>query len=210
MTKKTAIRIKPWEGPVVVVLEEKHSNRYFVASTEADLHAIALHILQERLESGAWYYDPGEPPSSPEEVTAEVLRELPQPMQDAYHEQWEKHREEMHDYEEEKREYKAIVEACTENNGFRAVFLLMGRTDHQYEHIHLCTPETAPPIARPEHPQVGRIWVTPEGLRLQWLGEAHGWRPHVFAEVKDNVQMAQGVPPARVDKTPRRLYRLYR
>lgn len=40
----------------IVIFEEKHSTRYFDASTEDALAAACLKILKERLQAGYWYY----------------------------------------------------------------------------------------------------------------------------------------------------------
>jgi len=40
----------------ILVVNEKHGDRYFDASTDAALHAAALKLVEERLEQG-WYGD---------------------------------------------------------------------------------------------------------------------------------------------------------
>lgn len=43
--------------PMVLVLREKHDNRYFLVRDDADLNRAALHILRQRYEEG-YYEDP--------------------------------------------------------------------------------------------------------------------------------------------------------
>lgn len=41
----------------IIVFKEKHGNRYFDASTDEKVQAVALKIFNERLKEGYWYMD---------------------------------------------------------------------------------------------------------------------------------------------------------
>ena len=59
----------------ILVLEEKHGNRYFDASTDKLLAQASLIVLKERYEEGGWYFKPSEP--SKPDFTEEQASELP-------------------------------------------------------------------------------------------------------------------------------------
>lgn len=48
------------DPPRILVFEEKHGRRYFAATTEDEVHAVALMILAERISEG-YFEDPEEP-----------------------------------------------------------------------------------------------------------------------------------------------------
>lgn len=43
--------------PVIIIFEEHHCNRYFIAKDPDEIGRIALKVLAERLEDGYWYED---------------------------------------------------------------------------------------------------------------------------------------------------------
>lgn len=57
----------------LLVLYEKHFNRYFSVPTDKDLHKVCVKILKERLVEG--WYDPG---PKPEQMATEFISTLPQ------------------------------------------------------------------------------------------------------------------------------------
>jgi hypothetical protein len=45
------------DRPQILVVREKHGNRYLPAATDEELHASALKLVTNRVEDGYWYYD---------------------------------------------------------------------------------------------------------------------------------------------------------
>ena len=85
-------------GPSVLVLREKHGNRYFDAGSDSELNRAALAILRERDTDGYWYLEPkrdeyvreddDKTVTEFEAIAADVLAQLPEStraqMQTAY------------------------------------------------------------------------------------------------------------------------------
>ena len=60
-SQKAHLYMKKLATPgTILVLEEKHGDRFFRASTVAELGAAALKIVRERLDSDIYYFEEGD------------------------------------------------------------------------------------------------------------------------------------------------------
>jgi len=121
----------------ILVFDEKHGRRFFLADTEEKLHAAALKIVKERKEEG-WYYDPAEEErDKPESMTMtdEQVEALPVPsgVKRNIRVERENYRQAVKRWERDKANYALIVKAVNENDGKTAFEILKIRDDYEYE-----------------------------------------------------------------------------
>ena len=120
----------------ILVLEEKHGNRYFDASTDKLLAQASLIVLKERYEEGGWYFKPSEP--SKPDFTEEQASELPPSLKPAAMEFLRLYNCQLLRYREELDDYERIERAIASNNGWLAWNVLHDRSGYEYE---TCNPE---------------------------------------------------------------------
>lgn len=120
----------------ILIFKEKHSNRYFDASTVEAHSAACLKILKERLEEGYWY-DPGDPPDKEDILSEEQISSLPtEILKRAESERRKRYLRELANYEEEVKFVEDAKDAIANNKGRLAYKLLMWRRDGEYERFY--------------------------------------------------------------------------
>lgn len=137
----------------VVTFKEKHGNRVFVATSEADLKLISLIVLRDRVREG-WYCDPSEATPHPRpdytdlkeiealrgEAKADALKKLRQ------------YQRALLERCQEAADYAEIMRAAQEGDGAAAFNCLEIREDGEYEGFSITSAETfdIPMFAMPE------------------------------------------------------------
>ena len=122
------------DGRSVLVLKEKHSDRYFVVDNDEELFAAAVMVLRGRLKAGHFYYDPGEPPPGPDFSQADADK-LPASLREAAMSQFRRHEDKLRSYAHDKQEWDDINLACASADGRAAWRILRNRGDHEYESV---------------------------------------------------------------------------
>lgn len=124
------------EGRSVLVLKEKHSDRYFVVDNDEELFAAAVMVLRGRLKAGCFYYDPGEPPPGPDFSQADADK-LPASLREAAMSQFRRHEEKLRVHANEKQEWDDINLVCASADGRAAWRILRAQADHEYQGVYL-------------------------------------------------------------------------
>lgn len=192
-----AVRYRPFEGPVLIILDEKHGYRHFFAETEAELHAHALAILTERFEGGYHYFEPRQDdPPPPHPISPEVLDQLPPHMRDEHENAVANYERHIKSLEIERTWWKRLVAAVEHKDGFLALRILVSRTDHQYEHIEIKKMTERPPMIPKPHPDAekhnGQVWCDGDGNRWVYDEDGDRWIPHKYADLEHNVAEHEG------------------
>lgn len=128
----------------IIVFKEKHGNRVFDASTNAQLHAACLKVVTERLKEGCWYIKPEFPPCKLG-MTEEQINNLPEGKvkKDAQKE-WAAFQEEAKHILGEIAEFEAFKKIVEEKNGKLAYHhVICSRSSYEYEGFRLETVEDA-------------------------------------------------------------------
>ncbi len=133
--------------PVIVICKENHGDRYFYAETEADLRAVCVKILKDRMEEGCWYQLDDEY-GGEQPLTEDVIKSLPERLQKAQSDLLTRFRRWQRGMEEEK-EWLEMAKAAIAGEGtaLDAKRLLDHRSDYEYERVLFEKPEqvdTAP------------------------------------------------------------------
>ncbi len=125
------------EEPSVLVLQEKHGDRYFYVASDKALFTTALAIVKERNSHGQWYpQPPGQAPAVPD-VRAEDIPKLPKSLQEAAKKKLREYTNEKRLYDEEIADYQEIQKAIATDDGKLAWEILHKRRDYEYEGILL-------------------------------------------------------------------------
>lgn len=124
------------EGRSVLVLKEKHADRYFVVDDDEQLFAAAVLVLRGRLKAGHFYYDPGGPPQGPD-FSQEDADKLPASLREAALSQFRRHEEKLRVYAHDKQEWDDINLVCSTADGRAAWRILRARSDHEYEYVQV-------------------------------------------------------------------------
>ena len=123
------------EGRTVVVLREKHGNRYFVVDNDEELYALSLSIVRGRLASGYFYHEPGDPPVPPDYTEEDVLK-MPRSLQAEARKKVQDYKVKSRYWDDERDSWHDINEACASANGRLAWEILRDR-DGEYEQVSL-------------------------------------------------------------------------
>jgi hypothetical protein len=123
-------------GPSVLVLREKHADRYFIVNNDEELFAAAVLVLRGRLKANCYYTDPGPPPAGPDFGPADVDK-LPTSLREAAMSQFRRHEERLRSHAHDKQEWDDINLVCATADGRAAWRILQGRGDHEYEGVYV-------------------------------------------------------------------------
>lgn len=204
-----AVRYRPFEGPVLIILDEKHGYRHFFAQTEAELHAHALAILTERYENDL--YDPPrqDDPPPPHPISPEVLDQLPAHIRDEHENTVVNYDRHIRMLKAEREIWNELISAIEHQDGFLALKLLVLRTDHQYEHIEIKKMTERPPVIKKPRPDAekhnGQVWCDGDGNRWVYDQEGDRWIPHKFVHLEHNIADFEGrldAPLSEVKRDP--------
>ena len=108
----------------VMVLREKHGDRYFVVDNDEELHQTALAVVRQRLKEG-WYYEPDEPKKSDLDYTKEDVAKLPVSLQKEASRKLECEDILMEYYRDEKKRWDLVNQACSQADGKTAWVILL-------------------------------------------------------------------------------------
>lgn len=191
--------LRPFRGPKLLVFREKHGERYFLVQNEAQLHAIALHVLQERVKAGII------PSVDNGTVTFDDLKNVQrecsqiEAIQDleirtAAFEAWKNRIHFIKECLREKLQIRAVQHVLDVRHGPSAWSILEDRSTYSnegYQLTDLCNPpgQEIPYLPRPEIPVHGLTWTDPEGKR--WVYDektVKGWIPQLYAWLIYNVK----------------------
>lgn len=120
----------------ILVLSEKHGDRYFDASTEEALYNSALTILTGRLKEGYWYPIP-ENTQKKLDYTQEDIAKMPPSMQASAQKALNSYVQGQGYYQNEVQEFKMINDAVKNKDGKTAWKILRLRGDAEYERVSL-------------------------------------------------------------------------
>lgn len=117
----------------ILVFEEKHSKRYFQATTGDQIHQVALTILKERVDEG-WIREPEMPKLELLEMTDEYINSLASnALKMTAKVERNNQRQQAREYQEEARAFLEAQLALSTNDGAKAYEILYSRDDHEYE-----------------------------------------------------------------------------
>ncbi len=127
--------------PAILILREKHGDQLFFIQDEANLHAVALEIVTKRQKSG-YYYNPSYENPKELDFTEEQIANMPiGSIQNEARKKMRTYKQELHLFEEDKKQLERIAEAVKNKNGQEAwVILKELRGDYEYEGLSLEQP----------------------------------------------------------------------
>lgn len=116
----------------ILVLQGKHGDQFYKASTPEEIQESALKILRENRH---WYREP----EKPKELgfTKETINTLPESLQDKAEADLLRRERDMKIYDSQKSWYDRMVKADTENDGALAYKVISFRQDYEYESFYL-------------------------------------------------------------------------
>ena len=125
----------------ILVWHTKHGTYYYDASSCSRMRAACLEILKERMATGWYFYDPGEPPVAPmaKEDMERMLKDdhTPEIIKQAMKDTWKKYARAAREYNEDKEMWDRIVEAIENNDSDAACRIILDRSDYDYEHVEI-------------------------------------------------------------------------
>lgn len=121
--------------PSVLILHEKHRNRYFVIPDDKALGEAALHVLKERMDEGYWYSEPEEPKGVG--YGLKDLESLPEVLRAEGKKKLAAYKQEVMIYREQKEWWEEANEALMKRDGKLAWKCLVNRNDYEYERVEL-------------------------------------------------------------------------
>ena len=124
----------------IIIFTEKHSNRYFYASTPEDLCKIAIKIFKERVEEDYWYKFETETPTEPE-ITEEDANSLRSSLKNIVLQEWRNYRHALRYYEETVKDKKLYDAALKDESGTIVLKFLKSRRNCEYEGFEMVEPE---------------------------------------------------------------------
>lgn len=127
----------------IVVLKEKHGDRYLAAPTLDDFYSQCLSIVKSRHEEECWYDYDSDIPESPA-LTKEQVKALKDGcIKQAAEEEWERYEQAIKQAESNKEE-RTMLKLALAGDGLMAALFLKGRSDGEYEGFELEDMEMAP------------------------------------------------------------------
>lgn len=121
----------------ILIAKEKHSTRYFDASTPELLAESAFKLLKERWDDGYWY-ELDDPPKEKEVLSEEQIAALPtESLRNQESQKRKNYLREVYNWQSDEKQYLSIKD-CVENGlKNRAWKLLQNRSDYEYENVEL-------------------------------------------------------------------------
>ena len=129
-------------NPQVLILNEKHGDRYFLVKTEKDLHDIALKVVTQRFKDGYWYYYDDELPELPEISKEQIAQLKDGNVKRALQQAWDSYDYALRFCEDGKKEQLFLKNLLDKQDGVAAWKFLRHRRGHQYEGYQLEAFET--------------------------------------------------------------------
>lgn len=126
----------------VLVLREKHDNRYFHIPSDEVLFEIALQIVKERKAPDMGYYYPPTKPD-PCDLTEEGIKALPESLKKDATRKWNEHVRETRAYNADLAEWESLLKALKEKDGRVAWNFIQSRGSAEYEGYELRQYENA-------------------------------------------------------------------
>lgn len=131
------------DRPSVLVCHEKHTTPLWYIDSDAELFAVSLVILQNRLDEG-WIVEPDGMPKSPGMTLAQV-EALPEgPIKDNARNTLVAYTNQLREHERDASEWTEIHRCLKEKDGRAAWRILQGRCDAEYERVELETLNQVP------------------------------------------------------------------
>ena len=125
--------------PTIVVVEEKHGNRYFIANTQQELFDISLKLVKERFEAG-YFGEKTSLPLAPEYTRAEA-EALKPGIRSAVLKTITKWENDVLEIKNDNEMFERAERAIAKKDGKEALMILADRSDYQYENVTLEIPE---------------------------------------------------------------------
>jgi len=119
--------------PCLLVLDEKHGDRYFLIPDRKTLEKVALFVVTERFKQGYWYNDPRKYKPEPLVMTEAALDSLPEAIREDARKKITDRKKALREWQREMDRYEEIETAVSEHDGGRALAVLIDRQDHEYE-----------------------------------------------------------------------------
>ncbi len=137
MSKPRARRERVYvEGRSVLVLREKHGERYYVVDNDQELFKVALNIVRGRLKEGHWYHPPGDPPVPPDYAEEDILK-MPKSLQAEARKKVQDYKSRSRSWDDANEDWLQVNEVCSSGDGRKAMQLLESRGDWEYEGFSL-------------------------------------------------------------------------
>ncbi len=116
----------------VIVLHEKHGDRYFMVPTLKDLEKVSLKIVSERYLEGCWYYG-DEKPEEPEISLKQATTMKEGALKNMVTDSWKSYKTNLKYYEESLISEQLLKDAIKDSDGGKALQFLNNRKYNEYE-----------------------------------------------------------------------------
>jgi len=143
---KLVLSQKKWDNLVsalhrqyIIVLREKHGERYFAANTTEHIGRACLKVIQERKEEG-YYESYSEEPEQPKHRPDEF--EDDPHLKKTVEEQWGDYRQKLASHRESMRQEEELERILSDQDYHGAKVFLEGRNGYCYEGFSICLAET--------------------------------------------------------------------
>lgn len=121
--------------PSILILKEKHRNRYFHIPNDKALEQVSLQVLKERMDQGYWYSEPSKP--DPIGFMQKDVDGLPEALKEEAKRKLSEHRQKLRSYEHDRELWDDINGALTSQDGRIAWKCLKAREMFEYEAVSL-------------------------------------------------------------------------
>ena len=123
------------DGPMLLLLKEKHVDAHFLVNNDEELFATALMIVKGRKKQG-WYPDAEDKPA-PLDFNDETIPKMPASFQKAALAQLRSYDERVRQWEDARDFDESLKNVFANLDGREAWKLLKSRSDHEYEEVRL-------------------------------------------------------------------------
>jgi hypothetical protein len=126
----------------LLVVKEKHGDRYFAVPTLEALYRVALSLIQERFESD-YFYEPEEFEPSEDFPKEELTKIKKSPYGEEFLKNYQTNAQRKEDHDAEAKDYVQIETAIKDKDGRLAWYIVINRKFCEYEGYELICTEDA-------------------------------------------------------------------
>lgn len=116
----------------ILILHEKHGDKFYSIPTLEALYAAALATLSERLEEG-WFYEPEQPEIKNEFTPEEIEKIKKSSYGETFVKQYDEHHAGLKQYKEDLEDWNTINQAIKTEDGRTAWQVMRWHKSYEYE-----------------------------------------------------------------------------
>lgn len=134
-------RLNHTKYPIILNFKQKHGELHFICNSQADLFKAALHVFNDRVKAGHWYFPPSEDRAAqPDYATQEEVDQLKGPAKEAAQKELKQYQRHLANLKEQQDDWEEIQDAAKLQDGQLAYFILDRHSGYEYEKMQKIYP----------------------------------------------------------------------